>query len=449
MLCGFDVFTYIGDANNIDMKIIKSNNISAFGGLNFVIQELDNKKIGKILDQHLPELGPQSKYSWRDIFYSYYSVFFCGGDCAEDLSGNFKPSLSQSPKFKVPSPDRVLNRLKELAEPSTFFSAPRGKYRHQFAINDRLTELNLALLDSITNISGSKVDLDYDNTICFTKKQDAQNTYKNESGYIPGVGLVGSNIVYVENRNGRSNAGILQSETLERMFEQLQGKNIAVSRFRADSASYELKTIRTIEKYSDTFYVKARMSAGLANAIAAVEQWNEVGKAGHLLRGETCHTPFERAARDHGMKDGLKPYRFIVTKEKRRDGQIDIFTGEACAYSVIVTNDFESKMDEVVFYYNKRGAIEKEFDVLKNDFGWHRLPFSTLEQNQVYLQVMAICRNLYHFIIQTFSKKVSGLDPKFRIKKFIFRFIAIPAKWIYRSRGHYLKVYGDIHWRTQ
>lgn len=65
----------------------------------------------------------------------------------------------------------------------------------------------------------------------------------------------------------------------------------------------------------------------------------------------------------------------------------------------------ESPINDVVYYYNQRGAIEKEFDVLKNDFGWKKLPFSELAQNLVYLQITAICRNLYHYIITNFSKK--------------------------------------------
>src|SRR5690625_402286 len=98
------------------MKVLKSNSISAFGGLNFVIEEFDKKRLGKILNENLPKLSAQSQYDWKDLLYSFWSVFFCGGDCAEDLSGNFKPNLSQSPKLKVPSPDRVLNRLKRSEE---------------------------------------------------------------------------------------------------------------------------------------------------------------------------------------------------------------------------------------------------------------------------------------------------------------------------------------------
>lgn len=278
----------------IDMKILKSKNISPFGGINFVIEELDKKRIGNILEEKLPKVGTQSRYDWRDIFYSYWSIFFCGGDCAEDLSGNFKPSLSQSPKVRVPSPDRVLNRLKELALPKEHFSTKRGKHLHEFAINDRLTDLNLSILNHLFNLSKTKVDLDYDNTVCFTKKQDAQYTYLKNTGYIPGVALVGSKIVYVENRNGRSNAAILQHETLKRMFEHLKNKDIKVNRFRADSASYTYETIDVIDNYTDKFYVKARMSHGLASTIASVKKWETVGKKENgIYRGEVFLYTFQ------------------------------------------------------------------------------------------------------------------------------------------------------------
>jgi hypothetical protein len=38
-----------------------------------------------------------------------------------------------------------------------------------------------------------------------------------------------------------------------------------------------------------------------------------------------------------------------------------------------------------VFFYNARGGEEKEFDVVKNDFGWNKMPFSKMEQNAVFL----------------------------------------------------------------
>ncbi|MBK6952000.1 MAG: hypothetical protein IPH24_08110 [Crocinitomicaceae bacterium] len=57
------------------MKVQKSSNLNPFGGLNFVMEELDRQKIGALLNQELPAIGKQSQYSWRDLFYSYWSVF--------------------------------------------------------------------------------------------------------------------------------------------------------------------------------------------------------------------------------------------------------------------------------------------------------------------------------------------------------------------------------------
>ena len=37
---------------------------------------------------------------------------------------------------------------------------------------------------------------------------------------------------------------------------------------------------------------------------------------------------------------------------------------------------------------------------------------------------------------------------KFRIKKFIFRFICIPAKWIKSGRMIKLRLYGNIYFKT-
>lgn len=113
------------------MKVRRSTPISPFGGLNFMLEELDKRQIGTLLDEHLPALSPQYCYGWQDIFYSFWSVFLCGGDCAEDLGDNLKTALSPHPKLLAPSPDRVLDRLKELAVKNAtiqyqaqFFHAP-------------------------------------------------------------------------------------------------------------------------------------------------------------------------------------------------------------------------------------------------------------------------------------------------------------------------------------
>lgn len=431
------------------MKVINSSDISPFGGLNFVLKELEDLKIGTVLTKNLPVLANQSQYSWKDILYSFWSVYFCGGDCIEDLSGNFSQHLKNNPFFKVPSPDRVLERFKELSLPTKSFTVPRGQSTHQFSFNDSLNKLNLQILKAIKFDTGENFTLDYDNTLLFNEKADSRWSYKNRSGYCPGVGIIGKNVVFIENRNGNSDAKTLQEETLKRMFDLLNEQNIKIDSFRADGASYQLKVIEIISKNVNKLYMRACMSDALAKEIACIDNWEEVNLGTEIgYRGEIEFTPFVRTATRNKTLDQLKSYRLVVTKIKRGDNQIDLFTNEACNYSAILTNDYRMTKDEIAFFYNQRGAIEKEFDILKNDFGWNNLPFSKLEQNTVFLFFTAICRNLYQYLIALLSSRFNCLNPNYRIKKFIFRFITIPAKWIKNARQYKLRIYGNIHFKT-
>jgi hypothetical protein len=436
--------------NNTDMKIINSSPVTSFGGLNFVIKEVIDLKINELLDSSLPALANQSKYTWFDIIMSYWSAFFCGGDCAEDLAINLKDGLQNNPFINIPSPDRILTRLKSLADAPEYYTTHRGKKDHQFSLASHVNRLNLKMLCMLPGFKKENVVLDYDNTLIFTEKADAQMTYKKEFGYCPGVGMIGKYIVYVENRNGNSTAHVLQHETIERMASMLHEAGITIDVIRADSASYTYEIIKAMEKNANRIFIRARMTDTLEKAITNIKNWKEVKIGDDVVwRGSTTFTPFVRYARGNNDKtDSLKEYRVVVTKEYRRDRQINMFTGEACNYSPIVTNDFEMTDDQVVFFYNARGGEEKEFDVVKNDFGWNKMPFSKIEQNAVFLLIMAMCKNLYVHVIEQFSKKVKFLSPDFRIKKFIFRFVCIPAKWVKSARTLKLRLYGNLAFQT-
>lgn len=407
-----------------------------------MIEELDRLGVGKVLNSELPSLAAQSKYDWRDLLYSFWSVFFCGGDCSEDLAVNLRHYLSNHPYLNLPSPDRVLDRMKGLALPSVILDTTKGRRDHHFSMHAALNKLNLKLVKKQLFSQTKPIILDYDNTILFTEKADARLTYKRNNGYMPGVGIIGDKVVYVENRNGNSGAQVLQDQTLDRMFSLLKEEGLKVDVFRADGASYQLFCLSTICRHVDRFFIRARMSEQLQLAISQIKEWKRIEVNGQTLwRGSTWFTPFQPVARRKKQKSQLIKCRLVITKEERTDGQINLFTKEACNYHPIITNDDQMSDDEVFHFYNQRGAIEREFDILKNDFGWNNMPFSKLEQNTVYLILTAMCRNLYGAIIKTFSTTFSNLSPHFRIKKFIFRFICIPAKWVRQARSWKLRLY--------
>ena len=83
---------------------------------------------------------------------------------------------------------------------------------------------------------------------------------------------------------------------------------------------------------------------------------------------------------------------------------------------------------QVIEFYNQRGESEKVFDIQNNDFNWKHIPHSFLEENTVYLIIMAITHIVYRWLITIFSNLIEGLNPNARLKQFIFRFVNTVAK---------------------
>ena len=96
---------------------------------------------------------------------------------------------------------------------------------------------------------------------------------------------------------------------------------------------------------------------------------------------------------------------------------------------------------DVVTYYNQRGTKEKIFDQMDNDFGWHHLPKSEMGQNAVFMLITAIIRNFYERLLRIDVLKRFGIQAKTRMKAFINRLIAVPAKWVRTGRQNVLNLY--------
>jgi hypothetical protein len=426
-----------------DMKIQHSKTISSFGGINFVFAYLKELGTGAFFDSHLPSLATQSSYAWSDIINSLLSVYFCGGDHIEDLHTHLKPHFKNNPYLQLASPDTVLRRLKELSEENRTCRTKRGTVDHTYNTNSRLAELNIRLLKKLGVFANESLTLDYDNTFIFNEKSDSKMTYKRNPGYQPGVCTVNEEqVLYIEGRNGNSDAKSFQEDTLNRMFNLLKANAIKkINHFRADAASYQWDVVKLLDKRVENFYIGCRNSY-VEKYFYRIENWESIMDENQdkeiMQIGEILITPFE----NHGNK---KQFRLIVKRKPREDGQMNMITQDAYEYGAILTNNMEWKAIKIAQFYNHRGNMEKQFDILKNDFGWKYMPFSKLNQNTVFLYFAAICRNLYHHVIRYFAKKTKHLKSTFRLKKFLFRFIILPAVWVRRGRQYYLRIYGKLY----
>lgn len=422
------------------MKVINSSPISAFGGLNFIFNYLHSLRINELFNKTLPELAPQTKYSWSDIIYCHLAIFFCGGNATEDLNLHIKPHLLDNPYVKVPSADRVLARYSELSQEIKTCKTKWGTALHKYCTNSTLENLMIDILKKLKVFDSKEITLDYDNTIVFNEKQDSVMTYKRSSGYQPGVCTINEkHILYIENRGGNSDAKSFQADTLKRLFRSLINKGVQkLDYFRADAASYQYDVVTLVESHVNKFYIGCRNDY-VEKYYSNITDWQELDDDSGMEVGSIEIQPFVKNFKNDNKQP--QTYRLVVKRKPRDDKQLNIFTEGAYDYRAILTNDFERSTIGVALFYNQRGNMEREFDILKNDFGWNMMPFSTMEKNLVFMYFTAIFRNLYNGIVKYFSKKVSFLKSTHRIKAFIFRFVTLPAKWIRQGRQRKLRIY--------
>ena len=98
-------------------------------------------------------------------------------------------------------------------------------------------------------------------------------------------------------------------------------------------------------------------------------------------------------------------------------------------------------LEDIITFYNERGASEKNFDIQNNDFGWSHLPFSFMAENMVFMMVTAMLKNFYLYLVRHISDKVKPLKKTSRLKAFILHYVSVPAKWVRTGRQNVLNLY--------
>lgn len=410
----------------------KSEKITAFGGIFFVLDKFDSI-LSSVIDSHLGLRSTLIGYQYSEIIRAIFSVFCCGGDCMEDLNLYLKDVLTERPHTRVPSADTVLRGIEELATENISYTAEKTGNVYDFNTAEKLNQLLIKLLLATGQLTeGGAYDVDFDHQFLEADKYDSKRTYKGFDGYSPGVFTIGGLIAYLENRDGNCNVRFKQAETHRRFFEMMRSFGIHVRSFRADCGSYSEDIVKVVMEHTEKFYIRAERYAGLYEKVKRQTGWTtvEIG----FQHYDVQSFPFESF-------EDVKHCRLVVQRQRKQKGeQLDLFDGEY-TYRCILTNDYTSTTREIVEFYNLRGGKERIFDDMNNGFGWARLPKSFMAENTVFLLLTAMIRNFYKFLMGRLDTKAFGLKKTSRIKAFVFRFISVPAKWIRTARHYELNIY--------
>lgn len=69
-----------------------------------------------------------------------------------------------------------------------------------------------------------------------------------------------------------------------------------------------------------------------------------------------------------------------------------------------------------------------------------------MEDNTVFLLFTAMLKNFYQYLLFKVSSVFPGIDMKSRLKRFVFAFIVVPAKWVRVARQWKLNIYTKNRW---
>ena len=161
---------------------IKSEKITPFGGI-FHVREQFSRYVGLVIDKVLCLRCTSFGYQYGEIAGSLASVYFCGGDCVEDVASHLMPHLSLHPTLRTCSSDTIMRAISELATANTTYTSDTGK-SYDFNTATKLNRLLVkALLSTGQLMAGASYDLDFDHHFIETEKYDAKMTYKKFTGF--------------------------------------------------------------------------------------------------------------------------------------------------------------------------------------------------------------------------------------------------------------------------
>lgn len=254
------------------------------------------------------------------------------------------------------------------------------------------------------------------------------------TGYFPGMATIGDKIVGIENRDGNANVKMAQAKTLERIYKSLNYNKIYVTNSQMDAGSYSKEIIEVAAKNSQHFYIRANRSEATIGQIRQITDWQTVEI--NFIEYQVASIPFMQFFED-------KNYRLLVAREKTNDPQLDLFEGEKFKYRCILTDNHAKTEKQVIEFYNQRGTSEKTFDIQNNDFSWGHLPTSNMNINTAYLIITAMLKNFYNYLVQKMAQVFDNILSNSRFKRFIFRFICVFGRYVYRGRQWMLQLYSS------
>ncbi len=394
----------------------KDESINVFGGLNFINNQVKKLKLAEHIDNFLGKRKANSKYTYSQVLLSWVNSTFCGNKKIFQIE-SIRKYLNLLPNQVIPSHDtigRVFKSLKAKTQSEESIGI-RKMVTNTTNYNQKLNNFLASTLNLMGILKNKQHILDIDTIVLPTTVNDATLSYKKDIvGYNPCVAFIDKLCVGVEGRLGNVSPKYKILDFYKKTIKNLEKNNIQVDKIRIDAAGYSAEIFDYLNSTGKQYYIRAHRTVKLKNLYNNTNEsdWQKAEMELSEYCGEYLFYSVE-----HELYTGLKCRCVMYKKLRKRE-----------TVQCIITNDMESSDEEIIRLYLDRGNSERNFDYLRNDFGWKYPPFSNLAENTVFYIMAAFCNNLYQYILEVFSKKTEGIKTTFRLTTFIRKVIRLATK---------------------
>jgi hypothetical protein len=242
--------------------------------------------------------------------------------------------------------------------------------------------------------------LDVDASIHPCDKKEALCAYEGGRAYQPVVVLWKEQhlIVHDEFRDGNVPAAMGNLGVLEAALRKLP-PGIKKVRVRGDTALYEQRLLRFLDRAGCEFAISADLTAQLREAIEALapSAWERLGpREGGVSKEERWWTEVPFVPEDPTARKGERAFRYLAIRLPPREVQLDLFEKPPeRKYVAIVTNRWDVAGAELIHWQREKcGTVELTHDQLKHDVGARLFPSSRFGANAAWYRLAILALNL-------------------------------------------------------
>jgi hypothetical protein len=169
-------------------------------------------------------------------------------------------------------------------------------------------------------------------------------------------------------------------------------------RVRIDAAGDCTKLLLELQRLGVLYYVKARITQDLADAISLHTSWNSVDH--DAMSKPTRQTATVTFRRDEWTKAELGP-RVVAVRSRERDNGKQIHLWEHLEYTAQcwLTSDWIATDDEVAAVYNARAGIEPVIGELKSAWLIGKAPSALFDANHAAFLIKLLAHNLFRWFL--------------------------------------------------